>query len=1175
MLLELSDHGEVQSSFCSCHEVGDGLCEHLQALHRQLLSFGKPYHKLYELSIWKPLFVSLASEEDYIIDEQKISLLDEDGSLLFELELCDPLLLGQPLKTWTQEHQDPEVYRAFQWGALSPHDRQLYKYHRASVDLRFELSLAGDLAKALFRYALERKIDFEFHIESLDHIAWKSLGCRGSVKVAAQEWQNLLPHLAWLKVEPPVFAFGKYARPHFHYEIEHKRCVSQLKIDPKSTPPQTAGMEVEGWTFWPGFGFWPHETHPLIQHPILDEKHIEKWLDEDFELFARFIDQPIDPKPHPCFFEIWMDVDKVFHIRPYLEKKGDLDLPGVALFGDWIFIPDRGFLLVQDESLRRFGTHTKVYAENIDPFLIEHKHWISRFEGFAIHLFQIEFHLSYRMEEGGLRFCQETVHDADRIFDLGGWIYVKGQGFFHKQRKEGKGVLYSGRLIPKAQVGLFLEEHQEELRSIAHFFGSMDRLSKLQFYLTMLPNGDLEVLPYIQWNGPAPDRFEVFGRFLFIEKEGFYRLPISGEIPESFFHRTLIASRDVGQFLKTYFPLIRPLAIRLDPRLSYPERYQLSLEKAFPADEPGVWTCSVWLETEKGKVSLKDLISAFCRGETVLLTRAGLLDFRLEPLSQWLEMFRYAQMGAGDGFTLSALQWMKVAAATDWRVDERAYGSESAMFFEWLEGNCDPKHVSIDLAGFESELRPYQLEGVRWLFLLYSLSLSGFLCDEMGLGKTHQAMGLIAALLNAQPDASILIVAPTSVIYHWQHLLQTFLPTRGFLFFHGRMRAAALRPTRKVPIVLTSYGLLRTAQARFQSKQWNLIIFDETQVAKNRQSQIYKCLQSLNARSKIALTGTPFENHLWELKGLFQLLLPNYLPSDDVFKQQYLEPISRRDAKAIASLRKLIHPFILRRKKSEVLAQLPEKIEHKYYVELSAEQKELYAKVFEARHTELMKEGDDGTSAPFFTHVFALLTCLKQICDHPALFTKDFNPAIHSSEKWDFLFQVLEEALETGQKVAIFSQYVEMLSMIAKELERRAIQYALLTGVVKDRKEQVDTFQTDPNCKVFLGSILAAGVGIDLTAASVLVHYDRWWNPAKEEQATARIHRFGQTRGVQIYKLIAKNSIEEHLDRIIERKLNLYTDLLEVGEEAIAAKLGRAELLHLLDEVDKSIKEKF
>ncbi|MBS0627174.1 MAG: DEAD/DEAH box helicase, partial [Verrucomicrobia bacterium] len=475
--------------------------------------------------------------------------------------------------------------------------------------------------------------------------------------------------------------------------------------------------------------------------------------------------------------------------------------------------------------------------------------------------------------------------------------------------------------------------------------------------------------------------------------------------------------------------------------------------------------------------------------------------------------------------------------------------------------------------GLKSQLRGYQETGVRWLWFLYCYGLSGILCDEMGLGKTHQAMALLAAAFNDQSTKGrFLVVCPTSVIYHWQELFRQFLPSLRVYVFYGQYRQVE-KLEDSYDVLLTSYGMIRSERKNLERIPFSVGIYDELQQAKNARSQIHRALRGLQVKMAVGLTGTPIENKITDIKALFDLVLPQYLPSDSYFKEHFLMPIEKEgDTYKKQLLSKMIRPFVLRRKKTEVLLELPEKVEEIAYCDLSSEQKSLYAEVFSSSQKGIRQEMEKSSGSNMGVHIFALFSKLKQICDHPCLALgdiEDFHE--HSSGKWDLFVELLQEARESHQKVVVFTQYLKMMDIIKMYLESQSIEYAEIRGSTRDRGSQLKKFKEDPQCEVFIASLQAAGVGIDLTAASVVIHYDRWWNPAKENQATDRVHRMGQSRGVQVFKLVTKKTIEERIHDVINQKLGLLDEVVGFDDQFIIKHFSKEEILSLFSSIEEDI----
>ena len=319
------------------------------------------------------------------------------------------------------------------------------------------------------------------------------------------------------------------------------------------------------------------------------------------------------------------------------------------------------------------------------------------------------------------------------------------------------------------------------------------------------------------------------------------------------------------------------------------------------------------------------------------------------------------------------------------------------------------------------------------------------------------------------------------------------------------------------------------------------------QTIKNADTATHHALRAIEKRIAIGLTGTPIENHEGELKALLDFVVPGYLP-------KHVDDRS--------TLQRLVRPFVLRRTKAQVLTQLPPKIVDKRFCELTSEQRALYRRVIEARAKPLQSQLHAGARVSY-VHIFAALNYLKQICNHPASAGGGFGADVPSG-KWDMFVHLLDECMTSGLKVVVFSQYLQMLAMIEDHLFRNDIGYASIKGGTKERGAEIARFRDDPDCRVFTASLRAGGLGIDLTSASVVIHYDRWWNQAREDQATDRVHRLGQNKGVQVIKLISRNTIEEKIDELIARKGELATELIRPDDPSLVKQFTREELDELL-----------
>ncbi len=471
------------------------------------------------------------------------------------------------------------------------------------------------------------------------------------------------------------------------------------------------------------------------------------------------------------------------------------------------------------------------------------------------------------------------------------------------------------------------------------------------------------------------------------------------------------------------------------------------------------------------------------------------------------------------------------------------------------------------LEGRKYKLRDYQKNGYEWFWFLYENKLSGLLCDDMGLGKTYQSLALIdGIILNDNQPLNFLIVSPTSVLPHWHEKLAELKKKVNLNLYYGSERKLADKKKPKYTVVLTSYGILRNDLEKLSEISFEVAIFDEIQTAKNKASLTNAAVNQLKSKIRIGLTGTPIENNLGELKALFDIVLPDYLGTDTLFRKHYINPIERQEDKTkLEELQKVVQPFMLRRTKNQVLEELPPKIEEIRKCELSSEQVKLYQDVINTRAQTLLAQLYHKTKNIPYIHIFAVLSYLKQICNHPSQLEDgclDYNK--YPSGKWDLFCELLDESLNSGFKVVVFSQYLNMLGLIEAYLKDNNIDFATIKGSTRNRKEMIDRFNSDLNCKVFTGSLRASGFGINLIGGSVVIHYDRWWNAAREDQATDRVHRIGQTRGVQVFKLVTEGTLEEKIDRMIRKKKKLMDDMVKEDDANIIKSFDREELIELL-----------
>lgn len=470
-------------------------------------------------------------------------------------------------------------------------------------------------------------------------------------------------------------------------------------------------------------------------------------------------------------------------------------------------------------------------------------------------------------------------------------------------------------------------------------------------------------------------------------------------------------------------------------------------------------------------------------------------------------------------------------------------------------------------------LRPYQQQGMSWLLQMRKVGFGACLADDMGLGKSIQTIAYILSVVEQSKHldkAPFLLICPTSLIGNWHEELRKFAPNLSIYIHHGASRLAEDDFTSNlssIDVIITSYALAFRDQEMFLQLKWNGLILDEAQHIKNIETKQRRAIKKLTAFHRLALTGTPIENRLKELWSIIDLLNHGYLGSFKHFTQTFSKEIEAKDGnrERLEQLQQLISPFILRRKKSDesLKLQLPEKSEQTYQVGLTIEQASLYQAII----NDLFSSIDTRTETEKRALILSSLTKLKQICNHPAQYLKEKEPLDERSEKWDLLMTLVEQIIDRDEKLLIFTQFKEMGDLIQRALSKQ-LHYDvpfLHGGLQRTKREQmINKFKEDENIKVFILSLKAGGVGLNLTAATHVIHYDRWWNPAVEKQATDRAYRIGQTENVTVYKFMTKGTLEERIDAMLQRKEKLAEEVLTVGEKQLS-ELSVDELKELLE----------
>ncbi|MGW4120011.1 DEAD/DEAH box helicase [Nocardia sp. NPDC004711] len=457
-------------------------------------------------------------------------------------------------------------------------------------------------------------------------------------------------------------------------------------------------------------------------------------------------------------------------------------------------------------------------------------------------------------------------------------------------------------------------------------------------------------------------------------------------------------------------------------------------------------------------------------------------------------------------------------------------------------------------SGLKAELRPYQARGITWLREATAAHGGAVLADEMGLGKTVQAIGY---LLGKAGDGPQLTVCPTSLVGNWTHEIERFAPGLRAVAWRGGPAPEAEPGT----IVVTGYPTLRGHGAALGGQRWATVIFDEAQVLKNPHTQVAKAARAIPAEARIALTGTPVENHLDELWALLNLIAPQEFTHRAQFRRRFVRPISEGSASAVLRLRDAVEPIVLGRRKSQVAAALPAKIHCDLVCDLSAEQEQLYDRLLDRAEA-----AGFGTGAQRHTRVLAVLTELKQVCNHPGLITGELGELAGRSGKFDVCSDILANNLDVDAPTLVFTQYRKTGELLVRHCaEEFGVRVPFFHGGLnqQQRGEIVADFQSTDGPPILVLSLRAAGTGLTLTRAADVIHFDRWWNPAVEAQASDRAHRIGQTRTVTVTTLTSGTTIEEHIAGMHDRKSAL-TDLGDAAGVAELARLDDERLLELL-----------
>lgn len=1148
--IQFDDKHCLKDCFCSCEDGGDvAACPHLAAALLAIYgSRRRPLHVRFERSFWYAV-----AQIAYREHGDQPSMISQQGKTIRIGNFCAITPLNQKGEKELRErllHRPVETEEtSLKFSNLPSDEIRRWKEGRPSRKLSFQLSFWNDLAHWLM---LEQELGHPFKVTFDDdeegfpfriHVSFSDV--QGWIEIERKWWVDLVPVLESVQAPLAVQSVQKSIKAiQFDEENLQFKIVADSMNRELDEDLAKRGIPIGEWIYLPQIGFFPKEKHPLL----LQSLSVEETLDKYGDLVAELMVSPaLHLHPTDVVYTLFFDGEWNLHIKMQIPEYGVLD----ALFGQWGYSRQGGFFYLDGVIFDQ--VETVIAADKVVEFVASHQHWLDQQAGFRIHLAGIEASLLYQMtDEGELVLFRETlIEEGSEGKDFGQWVYLKGQGFYPKTSSHIQLPVGDRLVVNRTQLPYFLRKHKIDLETIPGMFSGSCPVEKSGLKIELLNPETIVITPKFElYPGVDPADVAYFDEFIYQKGKGFTILPPEFRLPERFMQVVTVKKAAFPTFLSVELEQLKGAVLELDPRLKSVASMQLVVDEIARDDNGYVLKASY--QTDGGSVAIQEIYGALKKRERFLFSSAGLIDTH-QARFQWMR-----EVPIGNPIRLSPLDLIRLSAFDPPKVLKGQH-----LLNELLSS----KTVSLpDLSLLKSRLRPYQELGVQWLWFLYQNGLSGLLCDDMGLGKTHQSMALIAAARSAQRrKRPFLIVCPTSVIYHWEDKLKEFLPHLTVRTFHGTGRSME-GFHQEDDLLLTSYGIWRREAHTLSAISFDVAIFDEIQAAKNQKSRIHASLKDVKAHVKIGLTGTPIENKLRELKSLFDLILPGYMMQEKAFRDFFVIPIERERSQRRRELfTRFIKPFILRRRKEEVLFDLPEKVEQIAHCELSSDQKLLYGGVLEKMRGHLIQELTDQSHPVPYLHVFSVLSSLKQICDHPAAYLKcpDDYEKYHSG-KWELFTELISEALDSSQKVVVFSQYLAMLDIMEKYLDKQRIGYAAIRGATLDRGEVVRRFNRDPRCKVFLGSLQAAGLGIDLTAASVVIHYDRWWNAAREDQATDRVHRIGQQRGVQVFKLVTLGTFEERIDEMIMRKGKLMEEVIGVDDHRFMKAFDRDELIELL-----------
>lgn len=557
------------------------------------------------------------------------------------------------------------------------------------------------------------------------------------------------------------------------------------------------------------------------------------------------------------------------------------------------------------------------------------------------------------------------------------------------------------------------------------------------------------------------------------------------------------------------------------------------------------------VEGEDDLISFRDLLRWLHEGRRWITLADGSvvkLDAKiLSPLADAVGDIQFDKQGKAEVSTLELGNLSRLLS----EAPSAKVGAEVKKLLKTMTGDRAAR-APRKAKALNAKLRDYQKSGFAWLWQLHQNRMTGILADDMGLGKTVQAIALFTKAKEEEGPAPSLIVCPTSVLSVWKQEVHKWAPTLSVLVWHGPDRAENRRLLKKTDLIVTSYSIMRRDIDELKKIRFRYVALDEAQYIKNWTTSTAKSAKQLKADHKLALSGTPVENHLFDLWAVFDFLAPGFLGKLTEFQKNYVKPIEDGEMKRLEDLQVRIRPFIMRRKKEDVASELPKKTEQTIYCHFGKTQLGLYNRILKAAKSEITGRVDDAGIDKSQMTILAALTRLRQVCCDPHLLGLPEGTPIPASTKLEAFKELINDAVGSGRKCLVFSQFVEMQKLLGQTLDELEIPYLWLHGGTKNREELVNQFQQKSGPPVFLISLKAGGSGLTLTEADTVIHYDPWWNPAVEDQATDRAHRIGQEKPVNVYRMVVEDTVEQKMVELGKRKREVAEGAL--GRDVTAGK---------------------